>query len=261
MTHVPITKLSLDILNDTGSEPTDKAGEISVAALIRAAELDVAPDGTAPALWIYLRQHPRARCASDVAQVIGNNLPFEPHVYSEIVDIVTNSQSEPRLVESCLLVLSGTSYCSRVWPEVLLGISECSSKMTRRVIMMIPQLVENVHEQSGGLPEEVLRSLRDKWSHAKEDMRFEAPEFARLLLKMDLDWLRMMLTDRSAQVRRSVAMTVPRMADPHEALEAIEERTFVETHHEVLSALHRAIDEIILTIEREALRRRLPGEN
>jgi hypothetical protein len=254
MTYTHVIHRAVDILNAAAPDP--KEVEVAAATLVAASDADIAPPGSAGALWSYILKNPTGSFASQAGHAIARKLPFDEKVHAAVVSVVSTPDSDADVFETAITVLQGKGYAARVTPEVLLAVSECSLRKGRHTAMFVPQLVETVHDVAGGLPVPVLRAIRDGWSRSSdEDQRYEAPEMGRLLPELDLEWLRLMLADASSKVRRATAQTIYRLPTPEKTVVVLEDRIGRETHADVLAALHEAKADIARELQRQARRR------
>jgi hypothetical protein len=249
-----IVKHAVQVISD--AESSQKERDVATATLVAAAEEDLAGRDAASALWNYIVTNRSGSYTNRAACALSESLPMDSAVLSGAVTAVSSRETNQDLFEAALTVVMGRPYAAHVTPEVLVAISECSVMKGRRVAMFVPQLIEIVHDVSGGLPSEVLGALRDVWSRSRdEEQRSEAADIARLIPEMDLIWLDTMLRDPSSVVRVSTAQGIRRMPECEKTIPLIEERIGTERHGEVLASLHEARVDIMKGIERKARRR------
>jgi hypothetical protein len=252
--HRTFLKQALDVLIDRDT-PMPMV-EAAAAALITAAEFGIGLPGSALVLWhraIEPRSPPWSR---QVATAI-SELPVEPTIVAEALQIAVTSSTAEDARMTAVRVLSTPSYSQHVSPAVLLDITDAAPG--GELGWHVARLVEAVHSHGGGLTPECLRMIRDRWSTSRNiDHRVQGVEIARLMNAPDVEWARRAITDAEHEVRQMFARRAPKLAGAQEICPLLEERLVVEQHRRVRSALHLAIAEI--TLECSAEERRVRDE-
>jgi len=226
--------------------------EVAASTLVTACDVGLdLPQRTGIALWAFVEQNPGSLVARQVPDVL-NGLPFEAEILLRASTIVGNPEADEQLFAASMELLATRQYASHVEVQVVLAAAECVRG--KHHLWLVPVLARAVHEHGGGLPEDVLRGLRDAWSCSLDvGKRLEVREFAELL-PVDLDWIELMLADDNYEVRRNVASSIPSMPTPGAAIPVIDARVDVEHHHAVRAALADAKSTVIEQGERQARR-------
>ena len=174
-------------------------------------------------------------------------------VRDEALSIVKdpNTGNEERYL--ALRVLGGRGHAQHLDDRTVLDLVE--RVRTGRQAQDLEGLLANVNT-ARGIPQEVLRSIRDRWTASPSvGVREAAIKVGTELLAPDLSWVERVINDPSADVRTSVTYA---FSEPVEGLLALlQERLQVETAPDVRAALCRAIaDQEQVESDRARRRRR-----
>lgn len=158
-------------------------------------------------------------------------------VRDEALSIVKdpNTGNEERYL--ALRVLGGKGHAQYVDDRTVLDLVERTK--TSRQAQDLAGLLAKVNT-ARGVPHEVLRSIRDRWTSSTcFGVREAGVKVGVELMAPELGWIERVLHDPDADVRASVAMSLTEHVEG--LLELLQERLRVEMAPDVRAALHRAI--------------------
>ena len=181
MNH-PFVRSALNLL--LRSDTPDPVRAVAASTLVACCDVSLGlPTGTATALWTFVGKNPDSLVARQVPDVL-DGLPFEPEILTLTSTVVSNPKAGEQVFAVAMEVLASRQYASHVEVQVVLAAAECVRG--RHHLWLVPVLVRAVHEYGGGLPEDVLRGIRDAWSRSLDvGKRLEVRELAELLPVLD----------------------------------------------------------------------------
>lgn len=225
--------------------PTGALAEVAALTLIGAADLGVAPRGTARALWRFISERPDSEWARKAAGTVGK-LPLDSQIVNEAVNVVRMRDTSSVWFELAVEVLGGKSYAREVTPEIVLAAAERATDSY--ACYLVVELVRTAHA-FGCVPTAIVSAVMHGWSNGNDARRERAPDLTMLLPLTDMKWIEKMLTDTNTIVRRNMARVLSHLPKPEDMLDLIDDRLEVESHRAVVAALHAAKADILDRIE------------
>ena len=220
------------------------------AALTTAMDDDIPlPAEYVRAVWRWLRT--TSPCSSTYWNTDGLAEVPDEIVRVEALGIVRDPYTGTEERHLALRVLGGRGHAQHLDDQTVLDLVERAR--TGRQAQDLEGLLANVNT-ARGIPQEVLRSIRDRWTSSPSvGVREAAIKVGTELLAPDLSWVERVLCDPDADVRASVANA---FCEPVEGLLALlQERLQVETAPDVRAPLHRGIADLE-QVESDRQRRR-----
>jgi hypothetical protein len=239
-----------EVLEDRSS--TAAMRNAAGAALMTAMDDDIPlPAEYVRAAWRWLRT--TSTCSSAYWNTDGMAEVPDEVVRVEALGIMRDPHTGTEERHLALRVLGGRGHAQHLDDHTVLDLVERAR--TGRQAQDLEGLLANVNT-ARGIPQEVLRCIRDRWTaFPSVGVREAAIKVGTELLAPDLSWVERVLCDPDADVRASMANA---FCEPVEGLLALlQERLQVETAPDVRAALHRGIaDQEQVESDRQRRRRR-----